>query len=92
MGEVSDRTAQPRPSLHRDTPLPRLRQCAFVHHSHPFVFATSAAISSRSPTDHAEGPRIASCVTSLHRLAVEVGAVLDQLDDIEHRLAARPFE
>jgi len=37
--------------------------CAFAHHSHSFVFATYAAISSRSATDHAEGPRIASWVT-----------------------------
>jgi hypothetical protein len=29
-----------------------------------FTFETNAAISSRSPTDHAEGPRIASWVTS----------------------------
>jgi hypothetical protein len=34
--------------------------CAFVHQSHSFVFATSAAISSRSPTDQA-GPYCIVC-------------------------------
>src|SRR5262249_33805907 len=37
--------------------------CAFVQNSHAFTFETKAAISSRSPTDHAEGPRIASWTT-----------------------------
>ena len=37
--------------------------CAFVQNSHSFIFDTTAAISSRSPTDHAEDPRITSWVT-----------------------------
>jgi predicted KAP-like P-loop ATPase len=37
--------------------------CAFVQNSHWLVFATNAAISSRSPTDQVEGPRIVSWVT-----------------------------
>jgi AcrR family transcriptional regulator len=38
--------------------------CAFVQNSHWLVFATNAAINSRSPTDQVEGPRIASWVTA----------------------------
>ena len=36
---------------------------AFVQILHSFTFDTKAAINSRSPTDHGEGPRIASWVT-----------------------------
>jgi len=36
--------------------------CAFVQYADSFAFETNAAINSRSPTDHAEGPRIASCI------------------------------
>ena len=37
--------------------------CAWIQNSHSFVFETKAAISSRSPTDQGEGPRIASWTT-----------------------------
>jgi len=40
--------------------------CAFVQDSHAFIFDTRAAINSRSPTDQAEGPRIASWVSKSH--------------------------
>src|SRR5262245_2529976 len=36
--------------------------CALVQYSQALTLDTNAAISSRSPTDHPEGPRIASCV------------------------------
>jgi hypothetical protein len=38
--------------------------CVFVHTSHSLVFDTQAPNSSRSPTDHVEGPRIASWMTT----------------------------
>src|SRR5262245_5409364 len=57
--------------------------CAFVHQPHSFVCAMNAAMSSRSPTDHVEGPRIL-VNNLLHWPAVEVGAVSDQLDDVEY--------
>jgi hypothetical protein len=52
-----------------------------MQHSHSFIFDTKAPISSRSPTDHAEDPCIASWRPSPSR-AVEIGAVAVQLDGI----------
>ena len=40
---------------------------ALVQNSHALVRETNAAISSRSPTDHSDGPRMTSWKTSLIR-------------------------
>ena len=39
-----------------------------MQNAHSFTVETNAAISSRSPTDHAEGPRIASWVSGMRTL------------------------
>jgi hypothetical protein len=38
--------------------------CALMQNSHSFTFETNAAINSRFPSDHAEGPRSAWWVSA----------------------------
>ena len=53
--------------------------CALMQNSHSFAFETNAAINSRSPTDHAEGPRIASWVSAFMGVPKNSGRYMTSL-------------